>query len=209
MRVPRTTAAIVVVTLSLLVTGCGKDPGSAAPAAKGPAATATPPTPAGNQQPVTAPARPGPGETTVACSPSACGIHFVGQTLSFGPVYAFTAKVGGVSYPAFRVDNVRLSIDPGNGTGLFGDGALGLTDNQYNSTGQGDGPTSTELARSNPACLSPLTAGYRGRYDVAPGTPLTLPKGVCFGFPNDRPPVVATTLKYFDGYPIPLTPAGR
>lgn len=127
----------------------------------------------------------------------------------FGPVYAFTANVSGSSYPAFRVDNIRFAIDPGSPTGEFGDQALGLTDNQYNSTGQGQGPTTTELARSHPACLSSSTPGYHFRYDVVASVPLTLPKGVCFGFPGDRLPVVATTLKYFDGYPIPLTPVGR
>lgn len=202
------TQAVMVLAGLLVVTSCGVSNPSATPSVTPPAA-AHGTTTGATQVHAAAPAHPAAGETTVACSPSACGVHFVGQTLTFGPVYAFTATVSGSTYPAFRVDNIRLAIDPGSRTGEFGDQGLAMTDNQYNKTGQGKGPTSTELAASYPQCLSASTPGYHASYQVVAGVPLSLPKGVCFGFPDDKPPVVATTLNYFDGYPIPLTPVGK
>jgi hypothetical protein len=160
-------------------------------------------------------ARPAAGETTVACFPTRCGLHYApsGESLFFGPVYAFTGHLAdGSTIASFRVDNVVFSSD--SMATEFGDSGLGLTDNQGNRTGQpgthdDSGPTSDDLSKSNPACLSTSTPGYRFAYEVVPGYPVTLPKGVCLGFIGDSSPVVPTSLLWFDGYAIPLTPVGR
>ena len=153
-------------------------------------------------------ANPAEGETTVACYPSRCGVHFQGLTLTAGPVYAFTGRLAdGSPVPAFRVDNVTFSTDA-QVLSVGGD-SIGLTDNHGNKTGEGNGVSSNVLSKSNPACLSTSTPGYKYSTNIAPGYPVTLPKGVCLAFPADQAPVVPTFLLYFDGYPIPLTPIGK
>ena len=106
-------------------------------------------------------ARPAPGERTVACAPTPCGTHFVGQTLTFGPVYAFTANVGGKFYPAFRVDKIRLSVDPANTTARLGD-----TSTPINTRPQDKG-----MAQPRPISPRRIPSVCRRRHPgIGPGT---------------------------------------
>jgi hypothetical protein len=204
-------ASLSIAILGLGVTGCGGGGSAVPPQSSSVTSTGSQTSPsttdnAGSPAPRLSPS-PAPGETLVACYPSQCGLHFQGLTLMVGPVYSFTAHLSQGSVPSFRVDNVSMSTD---GQVIdFGDASIGLTDNQGNRTGEGNGLSSDEIAKSNQACLSTSTQGYKEASSVVPGYPVRLPRGVCLGFPGDTPPVVPTTLLFFDGQAIPLTPVGQ